>query len=461
MKGNGDLKIAYIGGGSRAWARTLINDLAIEKELSGKVYLYDIDFEAARDNAVIGNSLRTEKNKYADWEYVAVKTMDEVLENADFVIISILPGTFDEMESDVHYPEKYGIIQSVGDSTGPGGILRAMRTIPIYRGFARKIKEICPDAWVVNYTNPMTMCVRSLYEEFNEIKLFGCCHEVFGTQQLLMKALKEMEGIEAESRDDIRIDVSGINHFTWITKATYKNYDLFDVFERFAKKYRDIGVNAYNDEREWETNSFSCGNILKFKLFERYGIIAAAGDRHLAEFMPKNWFLKDEKQVTDNCFRLTTVAWRRKDLAEKLELTKQYVSGKKKLQPKKSNEEGVRQIKALLGMGDFVTNINYKNVGQMKNVPSGAVVETNCVLSGNSVSPIVATELPPAVHSLVIRHIFNQEALIKAVFARDKNKALSVLCNDPLCAELEYEQCRDMFDAMIKNTDRYLKEYWD
>lgn len=175
-KGVEGLKIAYIGGGSRGWAWGLMSDLVTADDISGDVYLYDIDLEAAKTNEIIGNKHNDLKEAKTKWSYHASKTIDEALKNADFVIISILPGTFDEMESDVHQPEKYGIYQSVGDTSGPGGIVRAMRTIPMYIEIAEAIKKNCPDAWVINYTNPMTLCVKTLYRVFPEIKAFGCCH---------------------------------------------------------------------------------------------------------------------------------------------------------------------------------------------------------------------------------------------------------------------------------------------
>ena len=178
-----DLKIAYIGGGSRGWAWGLMSDLAAADDMSGSVYLYDIDLEAAKRNEVIGNKVKELKDCKSPWDYKAVETIGEALQGADFVVISIIPGTFDEMESDVHAPEKYGIYQSVGDTTGPGGLIRALRVVPMFEEIAGAIKEYCPEAWVINYTNPMTVCVKTLYRTFPEIKAFGCCHEVFGTQR--------------------------------------------------------------------------------------------------------------------------------------------------------------------------------------------------------------------------------------------------------------------------------------
>ena len=129
--------------------------------------------------------------------------LKEALTGSDFAVISILPGTFDEMESDVHEPEKYGIYQSVGDTAGPGGMVRALRTIPMFVTIAEAIRDYAPQAWVINYTNPMSLCVKTLYHVFPQIKAFGCCHEVFGTQKLLAQIAESELGIADIKRDEI------------------------------------------------------------------------------------------------------------------------------------------------------------------------------------------------------------------------------------------------------------------
>ena len=227
-----NVKIAYIGGGSRGWAWGLMSDLAGAGDISGDVYLYDIDFSAAQANELIGNRIKDLADCKSRWSYHAVATIKEALEGADFVVISILPGTFDEMESDVHTPEKYGIYQSVGDTAGPGGIVRALRTVPMIEKIALAIKKYAPKAWVINYTNPMTVCIRTLYMTFPEIKAFGCCHEVFGTQKVLVNALEDICGIVDADRDDIKVNVVSVNHFTWFTEAKYRDIDLFEVYRK-------------------------------------------------------------------------------------------------------------------------------------------------------------------------------------------------------------------------------------
>jgi alpha-galactosidase/6-phospho-beta-glucosidase family protein len=187
--------IAYIGGGSRGWAWNLMRDLAVDGDISGTVKLYDTDLEAARTNEKIGNMLSNRKEAMGKWRYRAVESLKEALTGAGFVIISILPGTFEEMASDVHAPEEFGIYQSVGDTVGPGGLVRALRTIPMFVEIAENVKAYSPAAWVINYTNPMSLCTRALYEAFPEIKAFGCCHEVFSAQKLLAAVLRELRGV--------------------------------------------------------------------------------------------------------------------------------------------------------------------------------------------------------------------------------------------------------------------------
>ena len=145
-----DIQIAYIGGGSRGWAWTFMTDLALEPQISGTIRLYDIDVQAAQNNAVIGNRVSSRKDAVGKWTYQTCQSLQEALNGCDFVVISILPGTFDEMESDVHLPERLGIYQSVGDTAGPGGMIRALRTIPMFVEIGEAIRKYAPQAWVIN-----------------------------------------------------------------------------------------------------------------------------------------------------------------------------------------------------------------------------------------------------------------------------------------------------------------------
>ncbi len=301
-----DLNVAYIGGGSRGWAWGFMKDLAADGDLCGKVALYDIDREAARRNYLIGTKISAHPDAVSRWEYEVSDTLESALTGADFVVISILPGTFREMRSDVHLPERLGIWQPVGDTAGPGGFIRAMRTIPMFVEIAEAIRTWAPDAWVINYTNPMSLCVRTLYEVYPGIKAFGCCHEVFGTQKLILAMMKSEYGIEAD-RHDLRTTVTGINHFTWLTDASYRDLDLMPLYDKYAREYLE-GFDENGDDN-WMNSVFSCANKVKFDLYRRYGAIAAAGDRHLVEFLPP-WYTRSPETVKEWKFGLTSVDWR-------------------------------------------------------------------------------------------------------------------------------------------------------
>ncbi len=449
------LKIAYIGGGSRGWAWGLMSDLLSQDQLSGDVYLYDIDKQAAHNNEIIGNKANSAEGAKSFWNYKACDTIGEALTGCDFVVISILPGTFDEMHSDVHTPEKYGIYQSVGDTTGPGGILRAMRTIPMYVEIAEAIKKYSPQAWVISYTNPMTMCVQTLYKTFPQIKAFGCCHEVFGTQNLIAEAIKNMRGVEKVTRDEVKINVLGINHFTWIDKISYHNEDMMPLMREFSAMFSEEGFCTEGDKDHWMNNSFASANAVKMDLFKRYGVLAAAGDRHLAEFVPGNWYLKDPETVTSWKFGLTSVDWRKDDQKKRLERAARLVSGEEVFTIKSTGEEGVNQMKALLGLNTLVTNVNVPNVGQMPDVPLGVVVETNAVFRNDTVMPITAGKLPHEVQSLINRQIHNFMTVIDGTLKKDRDIVFRAFANDPLMTA-SIRDARKLFNEMIENTKKYL-----
>lgn len=445
------IKIAYIGGGSKNWAWNIMSDLSFEKELKGKVYLYDIDFDAAKENELFGNNIISKKGN-SNFEYIAVERIEEALEGADFVIISILPGTFNEMEVDVHAPERFGIYQSVGDTTGPGGFFRALRTIPLYVEFANKIKEYCPNAFVINYTNPMAVCVKTLYEVFPEIKAIGCCHEVLHVKKLITQALKEEMAVDA-SYEDIFVNVSGVNHFTWIDKAHYRDIDLMPVIKRFAEKHFKEG---YEDRGRWDDGYFNSANRVKFDLFLKYDVLAAAGDRHLAEFLMDD-YLYSKETAKKYKFTLTPVSWRVENQKDLLEKRKKIISGEIEYEIKNSGEEGIKIIKALLGLSDFMTNINTINRGQMEGIEHGSVVETNAYITRDGIYPLYSGRLKDDALNLIKPFAENQKYIVEAATKKDKKLAFNAFLKEKSLEKLSINDAGELFDEMFEKTSDYLK----
>ena len=456
-----DVQIAYIGGGSRGWAWTFMTDLALEPDMSGTIRLYDIDKEAAEANEVIGNAVSAREDAKGKWEYRTCATLGEALTGADFAVISILPGTFDEMEADVHLPERLGIWQSVGDTAGPGGMMRALRTIPMFVEIAEAVKEYAPEAWVINYTNPMSLCVKTLYHTFPEIKAFGCCHEVFGTQKVLKGILEEEYGLQDIRREEIHVNVLGINHFTWFDYASYMGMDLFPVYREYVDKHFEEGF--HERDMNWANSCFACAHRVKFDLFRRYGLIAAAGDRHLAEFMPGDEYLNDPETVKKWKFALTTVAWRKEDLKERLAKSRRLLNGEESVELKATGEEGILLIKALCGLTRMVSNVNIPNGElQIANLPADAVVETNAVFERDAVRPLYAGKLPEDIRGLIMPHVENHGTILHAALSCDKEAVVQAFLNDPLvkgkkCGE---NDVRQLVDDMLRATQKYLPEGW-
>ncbi len=450
------VRIAYIGGGSRLWARNLMSDLALEKDVGGVVALYDIDKQAAKNNAYIGERLMKHPKAVGAWSFEVCETLEDALRGADFVFISILPATFDQMADYVHIPEKWGILQPVGDTAGVSGLFRALIVMPIYEGFAKAIEKHCPNAWVFNFTNPMTMCVQILYHVFPKIKAFGNCHEVFSTQKILARALEEKTGIKA-NHFSIHINPLGINHFTWITNASYKDIDLFPIYREFAFKHQHEGL----DEGKYPAGLtvFQSAEKVKLDLFLKTGVIAAAGDRHLVEFLPQSMYLKDRATVEQWKFFLTSVSFRKENMEKGNQSALNIIAGKEDVKIVPSGEEGIAQLKALLGLEELVTNVNMPNVGQIPNLPLGQVVETNALFRRDYVHPIFAGDLPEFPLAITQHHVRTHQELLKAFDHKDLAIAKKALRQDPSVSHLPVHEIDAMFDEIVSKMKPYLDYY--
>jgi alpha-galactosidase len=304
----------------------------------------------------------------------------------------------------------------------------------------------------------MAVCIGALYREFPEIKAFGCCHEVFGTQKLLSNALDDVCGIKNAARREICVNVVGINHFTWFTKAQYRNIDLFEVYRQFVDKYYKTGY--YTRTAESRSNSpFGSGARVRFDLFRRFGYIAAAGDRHLAEFLDKDDYLSSPEAVERWMFELTPVSWRRADREKRIAKSKRLLSGEEKFVLHKSGEEGVLQMRALLGLDTLITNVNLPNVGQIPNLEPGVIVETNATFRANMLSPVQSGNIPESIYPYVSRTAEENSRAIDAACSRDKEYAYKVFAEGHLLTGLDMRQRRQLFDIMFENTKEYLPEF--
>ncbi len=448
------VNIAYIGGGSVNFGWKLLSDLANE-EICATVYLYDTDKQLSLANEVIGNKFRENPDTRSDIIYLAVDTAEEALRNADFVILAFSQGSIDEMVSELSLPESYGIYQSTGEHTGPSGIIRALKILPVYINYTELIAELCPDAWVINISNPMSVCLKLMYEIFPEIKLFGSTNELYPTLDLLSGTASREYNTENVRRRDFKFNLLGISGFCWFDELTYRGEDFFPVFRKYAEKYYETGFEF--KPNEYRTSPFASANKIKFDLFLRYGLIPAVSDRLAADFCPP-WYLKSPKTIQSWKFSQTTVNYIKKIRLDRLSRMKSLMNGDEYLRVGSGMSDCALQIKALLGQGNLITNICSLNTGQIDNMPPGSIVQTNALICSNSVRPVTAGRLPDEILALTLRHTLNHSVIIRSVMERDLDIAFNAFLNDPLMTA-ELNEATALYREMLTAVRTHLLYY--
>jgi alpha-galactosidase len=292
----------------------------------------------------------------------------------------------------------------------------------------------------------MSICTRTLTRVAPELKVFGCCHEVFSTQRMLARIASQYLTIEQPPRNETQVNVLGINHFTWVDQATYQEHDLLELLQHHLEQpdvlrtYTQAQVEGFND---W----FHSTDQVKFNLFKRFGVLAAAGDRHLVEFLPG--FIHSPETLFKWGIIRTPVSWRIQRWATAPKRTRDLMDGVTPLVLESSGEEGVGMIKALLGLGDLVTNVNMENTGQVSNMPLHTVVETNAHFSHDSVRPLTAGALPAGIAPLINQHSANQELIIEAALTENTDLAFQAFFNDP-SNHLPIDTAWELFNKMLQ-----------
>lgn len=435
-------RICIIGGGSRQWAIRFLMDLSLQDKIGAHVALYDIDRKAAENNKEVAERIFRINGK-SHLSVSVASTLDEGLKGVDFIIIAIEPGCIDIRQYDLGLPGEYGIYQSVGDTTGPGGLMRAWRALPLFFDFARAIEKNAPNAWVINYTNPMTLCTAALYKAYPGIKALGCCHEVFGTENFIASIIAKKEGIETPDRRDVMVDVSGLNHFTFVTKALYKGVDYIPYLKEMVKDpstFPDLTEKAKT--RVADGKWFESDHLVALSFLRDFGTLGAAGDRHLAEFVP--FFLNSDEEAWRYGFIRTPFSYRVEE--DKRKKSKVYTDEELVAAP--SDEEGVDILLSLFGERTLKTNVNMPNRGQVRYLKEGHIVESNGYISADSIVPIVSTDPSLAVQSMVKRVETEQDLALEAIWNNDMDLLFQAFISDPL-VNINVDKAHELFTRMI------------
>lgn len=432
-------KITIVGGGSFLWTPTLARDFMVEPRLAGsELWLQDI----APDRLEIVERYVTKVARAADTGWTVHTTTDRApaLDGADAVVLSITTGGLAAMRHDLEIPMRYGIAQSVGDTVGPGGYMRALRNIPVVLDVARDMARHCPDAWLVNLTNPMTTLCRAVTKH-TDVRTVGVCHEYPNAVLLIRMWLGLDFGVPITST------VVGVNHLIW---SLDMQIDGADGFARLREEVAARGVPP--------------GMAVKWDLFEKTGALPMAGDRHLAEFFA-DYLTPETEYGAAYGVELTSIADRERWAEEGM--TEWEVTGRQatlraiessdppKLSP--SIEDIAPIIADLYDAPGGSHIVNLPNTGQVANLPRDAVVETFATLSRAGAVADDIGALPPAVHEALAVHVANQERIVDAAVTGDRALALEVFRDDPLVRDAVAAE--PLFDEMLAATREWLPQY--
>jgi len=440
-------KIALVGGGSVQWMPTILRDIAVTEGLAGSHIVLE-DIEPKHLEYTLPMARRILEQAGTGCTIEATTDQRAALDGADYVVLTISTGGLDTMRHDLEIPERYGVYQSVGDTVGPGGISRALRNIPVVAGIARDMEALCPEAWLLNYTNPMSTLCRCVTKTTG-VRVIGLCHEVRGR----LGMLRRIFGIGDNGRLEWR--VAGINHLIFLLELSLDGEDAFPRLRDYVEEHPEIEVGPVS--RSEPCFPFQDRAVLKFELFKLFGALPASGDRHLAEFFPH--FLTEE---TDRGRRygveLTRIAHRQALMDEAFERAARLASGEETIEMAPSGEAAPRIMAALANGGEYTDVMNLPNTGQIANLPADIIVETRATVANGTVTPEPVGELPPAIQAVVEHHVRIQEMTVEAALTGDRELALQAFLLDPLVRDLDAG--KRMFDGLLEANRDYLPQFF-
>jgi alpha-galactosidase len=406
-------KVAVIGAGSIVFASRLIADILSYEHLRDTQFaLVDLDAERLDFARRITDRIINEGG-YSEAGYVASTERRDVLEGCDYVITSILVGGYDAIAKEIDIPMQYGVSQAIGDTLTPGGVMRCLRTLPHLAGVAADVMELCPEALILNYTNPMAMLCWGMYTAVPDAKLVGLCHSVQGGVGEWSRRL-EIDPAE------VNFVCAGINHQAWFLRFERHGEDLLPRIREFATQ-----------PEHW------LGDTSRMEYLKHFGYPVTESSGHNTEYSP--WFRKSAETIAQYC---PNGGWNgehghikkiysRPDWRAHME---RLASGERPVKLTRSIEYGSQIISAMEGGAHVVINGNVRNAGLIDNLPPHACVEVPCFVDRNGVQPIHVGALPTHLAAINRTQINVQELAKQAALECDPEKVFQALCMDPLTA---------------------------
>lgn len=443
------VRIAFMGAGSTIFAKSILGDCMYEPSLQGGEFaLYDIDPDRLRESALMLRTLNHNVNqdRATITTHLGPDQRRNALRGARYVVNAIQVGGYDPGTIiDFEIPKKYGLRQTIADTLGIGGIFRVLRTAPVMLDFACDIAEVCPDAWLLNYTNPMAaLCM--VMQQHTPVKTVGLCHSV----QVCTRHLLEQLDL-AESVRRVQWKIAGINHMAWLLEITDNGKDLYPEIKRRAFARQDAALTDPAAPKR---------NMVRIEIMRRFGYYVTESSEHMSEYVP--YFIKSQYPELIEKFRVPLDEYIRRCIGQIEEWKKQRdaIVANPDLTHKRTNEYGSRIMAAMETDEPFRFHGNVLNTGLITNLPRKACVEVACIADRNGVTPTYVGDLPEQLAALNRTNINTQILTVEAAITRKRDKIYQAAMLDPHTgAELPLDKIVALCDDLIEAHGQWLPKF--
>ena len=438
------MKITFLGAGSTIFARNVIGDCMCVDSLKDSTFaLYDIDADRIEESRVILEAMKKAKGCNAKIEcYVGVENRKAALKDSKFIINAIQVGGYEPSTViDFEIPKKYGLNQTIGDTLGIGGIMRALRTIPVLEDFARDIEEVCPDALFMNYTNPMAI-LTGYMQKYTKVKTIGLCHSV----QACSKSILEALGME-DKLEGCKELIAGINHMGWLLELKDKNG--VDLYPEIKSR-----VDAYLADPEKHDK-------VRMDYIKNFGYYCTESSEHNAEYNP--FYIKSKYPELIKKYNIPLDEYPRRCVDQINAWKKEYAelleNGIK--DHTQSDEYASRIIQSIVEDIPYKIGGNVLNSGHLiSNLPSDACVEVPCLIDGQGIHPCYVGKLPVQCAAMNMTNVNVQLLTIEAAHTKKKEHIYQAAMLDPHTAsELDIDTIKKMVDELIEAHGDYLPKF--
>ena len=433
---NRPLKVVFLGSGSAFFKNLLCDILNIPGADKGEMCLVDIDPERLELSRQLGEKI-IDKSEKDGWKITATTERKEVLNGADYIINCIEVSGTECVRYDNDIPLEYGVDQCIGDTIGPGGLFKALRTVPVFLEVLKDIEKMCPDAWVLNYTNPMSiMCLAA--NRASSAKVVGLCHSVQGSSHQLADYAKV-------PYQEMKWRCAGINHLAWFTELTHKGKDLYPVLKQKIAEDKELLAK----------------DPVRLDLMKYFDCFVTESSGHFSEYLP--YYRKRQELIDKHCgekylgqssfYADEWPGWR----VDNDNRRKKFISGEEEIELDRTWEYASYIIQAMETNSPFKIYGTVANNGLITNLPQNNVVEVACTVDNEGIVPNYFGELPAHLAALCSSHQYMFDVAAEACIQKSKDLAIKALMLDPLTAAVcSLEEIKEMAERLFEAEKDFL-----